>query len=82
MTHRAVDPALPAPGVVFVLALEYQVTLSIELLSRPVEFSVDVRAVEDAAVLIRIHALAVQSIVSIETLQRAVEESCSDDPRW
>lgn len=36
LTYRVVDPAVPTATVILVLALEHQMTLSIEFLSRPV----------------------------------------------
>lgn len=68
-----VDPAFPTAAVVSVLALEHQATLSIELLSGPAEFAVNIRPMEDAAIFICVHPLTLQSIVYIETLQGTVE---------
>ncbi len=73
LTHRVVDPAFPAAVIVFVLALEHQVALSIKLLSGPVELAIHIRPMEDTSIFICIHPLALQSIIYIETLQGTVE---------
>lgn len=76
-THRVVDPARPTAVVVFVLALEDQVALSVKLLGGPVELAIHICPIEDAAFFICVHPLALQSVIYIETLQRTVkEDSC------
>lgn len=69
LTHGVAHPAFSTAVVFFVLALKHQMTLSIELLSGPVEFSINVCPMEDTAVFIRIHPLTLQSIIYIVTLQ-------------
>ena len=72
LTHRVVDPALPTAVVVFILALENQTSLSIKLLSKPIELAIHIRSIENPAIFIRVHPVALESIIYIETLQGTV----------
>lgn len=73
-THRVVDPAHAMANVVLVLSPEDKLTFWIELLSKSIELAIYISPMQCSPILISINALALQSIIHIETLQRTMRE--------
>lgn len=56
--YWVVYPADSMPNVIFVLPLEDQSSICVVLLGGTIQLSVHIRALENASVLISVHALA------------------------
>lgn len=78
MSHRKayweIYPAYSMPNIIFILSLEDQSPVCVVFLSRTIQLSVHIGALENAAILIRVNTLALQGVVHIVALQGAVRQ--------
>lgn len=72
MTHRQayweIYPAYSVPNIIFVLSLEDQSPVCVVFLSRTIQLSVHIGALENAPVLISVNTLALQGVIHIVPL--------------